>query len=101
MKVLLDQETLEFVVRKKAEQAALNFGLAPANLNRLEQLENVVKVASLMPFSVNLWEVQNLFAQNINGIYSNTRAQAEQGDEAARAWIEHFNALAKTLRLRV
>ena len=101
MKVPLDRDTLEFVLRRKAEEAAASFGSAPADLNRLEQLENAVNVASSMPFPVNLWEVQNLYAQNMNGTYSQQRERAEQGDEGARTWIEHFNALAGKLHLRV
>jgi len=101
MKVPLDGQTLEFVLRKKAELAAAAFGAAPADLNRLEQLEGAVNMASSMPFPVNLWEVQNLYAQNMDGVYSDDRARAEQGDEQAKTWLEHFNALADKLRLRV
>ena len=101
MKVPLDGQTLEFVLRKKAELAAAAFGAAPADLNRLEQLEGAVNMASSMPFPVNLWEVQNLYAQNMDGVYSDHRARAEQGDEQAKTWLEHFNALADKLRLRV
>jgi alpha-amylase/alpha-mannosidase (GH57 family) len=101
MKVPLDRQTLEFVIKKKAEQAAEDFSSAPADLKRLEELENAVNMASSMPFQVNLWEVQNVYAQNMNGIYSERRARAEQGDEGARAWIEHFNAVADKLHLRV
>ena len=101
MKVPLDRPTLEFVIKKKAEQAAEDFGSAPADLKRLEELENAVNMASSMPFQVNLWEVQTIYAQNVNGIYSERRARAEQGDEGARAWIEHFNAVADKLHLRV
>jgi alpha-amylase/alpha-mannosidase (GH57 family) len=101
MKVPLDGQTLEFVLRKKAELAAAAFGAAPADLNRLEQLEGAVNMASSMPFPVNLWEVQNLYVQNMDGVYSDNRARAEQGDEQAKTWLEHFNALADKLRLRV
>ena len=101
MKVALDRDTLEFVVRRKAEEAAANFGSAPADLNRLEQLENTVNIASSMPFPVNLWEVQNIYVQSVNGTYSDQRARAEQGDEGARTWIEHFNTLAGKLHLRI
>ena len=101
MKVPLDGQTLEFVLRRKAELAAAAFGAAPADLNRLEQLEGAVNMASSMPFPVNLWEVQNVYAQNMDGVYSDHRTRAEQGDEQAKTWLEHFNALADKLRLRV
>ena len=101
MKVPLDRAMLEFVIKKKAEKAAQDFGSSPGDFSRLEELENSVNVASAMPFPVNLWEVQNIYAQNMNGIYSERRTRAEQGDETARAWVEHFNAVADKLHLRV
>jgi alpha-amylase/alpha-mannosidase (GH57 family) len=101
MKVPLDRAMLEFVIKKKAEKAAQDFGSSPGDFSRLEELENSVNVASAMPFPVNLWEVQNIYAQNMNGIYGERRTRAEQGDEAARTWVEHFNAVADKLHLRV
>jgi hypothetical protein len=101
MNVPLDQETLEFVVRRRAEHAAQEFGAQPADLTRLEKLESEVNIASSMPFRVNLWEVQNLYVQNMNGVYNENRDRAEKGDAAARAWLEHFQAVAGKLHLRV
>ncbi|HZQ23876.1 MAG TPA: DUF3536 domain-containing protein [Terriglobales bacterium] len=101
MKIALDRETLEFVARKRAEEAAREFGSRPDDLNRLEDLEKAVNVATSMPFGVNLWEVQNLYAQNMNGVYSQNRARAQQGDPNAQSWVDHFHAVADKLRLRV
>jgi len=60
-----------------------------------------VNLAHSMPFAVNFWQVENLYAQNMDGVYSRNRARAEQGDETARAWVEHFTHLAEKLHLRV
>jgi len=37
----------------------------------------------------------------MDGVYSQNRARAEQGDEAARNWVQHFTTLAEKLHLRV
>ncbi len=97
----LDTETLEFVLRKRAERKAEELGSSPNDLSTLEQLEAIVNLAYSMPFPVNFWQVENLYAQNMDGVYSLNRARAEQGDEAARNWIQHFTTLAEKLRLRV
>jgi len=54
-----------------------------------------------MPFKVNLWKVQNLAAERLDGTLSAMRAQAAQGDENAQAWVSHMDSLADTLGLRV
>jgi len=97
----LDTETLEFVLRKRAERKAEELGSSPNDLGALEQLEAIVNLAYSMPFPVNFWQVENLYAQNMDGVYSQNRARAEQGDEAARNWVQHFTTLAEKLHLRV
>jgi hypothetical protein len=101
MQVPLDNATLEFLLRRKAEQMAERFTSNPADLPGLENLEAVVGLARAMPFEVNLWQVENLCAQKLNGNYSEIRQRAEQGDETAKSWMTHWNALAGQLHLRV
>ncbi len=101
MEVPLATEELEFELRKKAESVAERFTSNPADMAGLEHLEQVVGLARAMPFEVNLWQVENLCAQRLNGNYGEIRRRAEQGDESAKAWLSHWNTLAGQLRLRV
>jgi hypothetical protein len=101
MQVALDNPTLEFLLRRRAEQMAERFTSNPADLPSLESLEQVVGLARAMPFEVNLWQVENLCAQKLNGNYREIRQRAEQGDENARNWMNHWSTLAEQLRLRV
>jgi hypothetical protein len=101
MHVDIDAQNLEFIVRKQTEQRAYAFWRNPTELPQLERLESAVHRARTMPFKVNLWKVQNLAAQRLDGTLSSMREQASQGDENAKAWVNHMDSLADTLGLRV
>lgn len=101
MQIPLDTSTLEFVMRRRTEERARAFWANPGELAGLQRLETAVQVARSLPFPVNLWQVQNLCAQRLDGTFSAMRSEAERGDEAAKAWVQHMSALAKTLDLRV
>jgi hypothetical protein len=101
MQVAIDNQILEFIVRKQTEQRAYAFWRNPAELPSLEQLQTAVQRAQTMPFKVNLWKVQNLCAQRLDGTLSAMRAKAAQGDQDAQAWVSHMGSLADTLGLRV
>jgi len=101
MKVTLDTATLEFVVRRQTELQARAFWTNPKELTGLARLDAAVILARSMPFQVNLWQVQNMCAQRLNGTFSAMRAQAEQGNEEARSWVSHMSSLAENLDLRL
>jgi len=101
MQVAIDTQNLEFIVRKQTEQRAYAFWRNPTELPQLEQLESAVHRAQTMPFKVNLWKVQNLAAQRLDGTLSSMREQASQGDENAKEWVNHMDSLADTLGFRV
>ena len=101
MNIALDNTTLEFIVRRQIEEQARKFWENPRGLPELELLDESVRFAQELPFAVNLWEVQNLSAKNLNGVLLQMQQHAEQGDETAREWVSHARALADRLRLRV
>jgi alpha-amylase/alpha-mannosidase (GH57 family) len=101
MKVTLDTATLEFVVRRQTELQARAFWTNPKELTGLARLDAAVILARSMPFQVNLWQVQNMCAQKLNGTFSAMREQAEQGNEEAKSWVNHMSSLAENLDLRL
>jgi alpha-amylase/alpha-mannosidase (GH57 family) len=101
MNIPLDVETLEFVMRRQTELQAREFWTNPEDLSRLARLDEAVIMARSMPFQVNLWQVQNLCARKLNGNFGSIRAQAEQGDAAAKSWVGHMTSLAENLDLRL
>jgi hypothetical protein len=101
MNVTLDTATLEFVVRRQTELQARAFWTNPKELTGLARLDAAVILARSMPFQVNLWQVQNMCAQKLNGTFSAMRTQAEQGNEEAKSWVDHMSSLAENLDLRL
>jgi alpha-amylase/alpha-mannosidase (GH57 family) len=99
--ITLDEPTLEFSLRRKIEEVAQRFRQEPGDIALLQELGTKISLAQSLPFEINLWAVQNLFYDAAQDIYPEVRARAEQGDEGAAGWVEHFRALGGTLRVRV
>jgi alpha-amylase/alpha-mannosidase (GH57 family) len=97
----LDTATLEFVIRRRTEVRAHDFWEHPKDIHALEELDTSVRIARKLPFQVNLWQVQNLFAQNLDGTFEAVRAEANKGDESSQQWVNRMTDLAKSLDLRV
>jgi len=100
MQVPLDTSTLEFVMRRQAEERARAFWENP-ELTALRELEQSVQVARSLPFPVNLWQVQNLCAEKLDGTFSAIKKEADGGDADAKTWVEHMSSLARSLDLKV
>jgi alpha-amylase/alpha-mannosidase (GH57 family) len=101
MKVPLDQEMLDFMVRRRAEGAAHKIREAPEDLENVVNARKMVTAARMLPFPVTLWDLENAVAANMNGSLHRNRARSEQGDSTARQWVENFVSLAGQLRLRI
>jgi alpha-amylase/alpha-mannosidase (GH57 family) len=97
----LEGAGLEFSLRKALEGLAEKFQVYPSNLEYLKQLEAAVSLGTELPFALELWKVQNIYYDLLNSAYPRQRRQAEQGQEEARAWVEHFVALGDKLSVRV
>jgi len=99
--VTLDRTTLEFQLRRKIEATAASFAAEPSSLVKLQALQNVLRVASFMPFSVNLWAAQNHVYATRTGLFQRTRKKAHRGDTRAQAWVDEFLMLCKQLCIHV
>ena len=73
----LDSPTLEFTYRKTLERIAEAFAQEP-QLVRLDRLNRATDALALLPFTVNLWKVQNYFYQ--------TMQRCSDADRQALAW---------------
>jgi hypothetical protein len=100
MQVGVEAQSLEFIVRRRAEQSAQDFWSNPTESAGLERLVEAVDLAKSMPFQVNLWKVQNLCAQRLDGTLAGMKARAQQGDETASRWVSRLTSLASALGVR-
>jgi hypothetical protein len=99
--ITIDSNVLEYAYRKNLEHMAELFLDNPSDLPLLKKVETAVNLVSALPFQVNLWKIQNSFYEIAQGVYSELKGKAEQGDEKAREWLEHFKKLGEKLYVRV
>ena len=99
--VNLDTATLEFSIRRNLERIAKRFSENPTDLSLLQKAGTALGLLQSLPFQVNLWKLQNLCYEVLQSTYADLRLKAAEGGDTAREWINHFDALADKLSLRI
>ena len=74
---------------------------APSDLALLQTLTDTMRLVSTLPFSVELWKVQNVFYTLCHTAYPAFQQRTAQGDPQARLWVHHFRALGDLLAVCV
>jgi hypothetical protein len=97
----LDEAGLAHALRETLERLAGELEAEPAEPERLLRLHRLVELSRTLPFHVPLSGAQNAYWRLLQGEAPARRAAAEAGDEAARAWLERFDALGEALGMRV
>ena len=97
----LDASTLEFALRRRIEAMAEVVVSNVADLQSIARLRKAVNLARSLPFSVNIWWVQNLCHERITQTYNEFLSKAEAGDRDAQAWIAQVAELSEELRFSV
>ncbi|MGE5304562.1 MAG: DUF3536 domain-containing protein [Alphaproteobacteria bacterium] len=98
--VRLDSPTLEFAYRQNLHQLTARFVADPSE-ERLQWLSNAVSLLDDLPFSVNLWKVQNGYYQALQTVYLKMVERSGCGEEPARAWVTSFKKLGHRLAVKV
>jgi alpha-amylase/alpha-mannosidase (GH57 family) len=98
--ISLDNATLEFAFRKNIERMAERFAAGPAEAH-LRQLDTAASLLRSLPFTVDLWKVQNAYYGMLKNVYPKMRENKERGDEWAQALIDGFEALGQKLAVKV
>jgi len=99
--ISLDLTSLEFSFRKALERLATRFAEDSEDISILQELEVAIELLSRLPFEVNLWKVENICYQMLQTFYRECQARAEEGDEKASKWLQHFGNIAANLAVRV
>jgi len=99
--ISLDEETLEYALRKSLEGMVERITASPTELGLLKKLDEAVGMLHSLPFQVNLWKVQNTFYDLLQTIYPELREKTDRGNEKAQKWVGHFRVLGEKLSVRV
>ena len=98
--ISLDNATLEFAFRKNIERMAERFAAEPTEAH-LRLLDTAAGLLRSLPFTVDLWKVQNVYYGMLKNVYPKMRENKERGDELAQALIDGFEALGQKLAVKV
>jgi hypothetical protein len=98
--VALDSATLEFAFRRNLERMAKRLVVHPTE-TELRQLNTAVDLIERLPFSVELWAIQNAYYRLMENVYPDMRRQKNLGSNTAAAWVESFEALGRKLAVKV
>ena len=98
--ISLDNATLEFAFRKNIERMAERFAAEPTEAH-LRLLDTAAGLLRSLPFTVDLWKVQNAYYGMLKNVYPKMRENKERGDESAQALIRGFEALGQKLAVKV
>ncbi|MDP2601390.1 MAG: DUF3536 domain-containing protein [Deltaproteobacteria bacterium] len=98
--VALDGPTLEFAFRRNLERMAKRLVVHPTE-TELRQLNTAVDLIQRLPFSMELWAIQNAYYRLMENVYPDMRCQRNLGSNTAADWVESFEALGRKLAVRV
>ena len=69
----------------------------PEKLAPMTVLDQLARMVMPLPLGLNLWKVQNTYWELLQKVASEVYARATGGDESARAWVNQFFDLGRTL----
>jgi len=98
--VTIDSATLEFTYRRNLERMVKRLVIHPTQVE-LKQLNIAADLIQALPFSVDLWEIQNAYYRLLENLYPDLRRQKDLGSGTAAAWLESFEALGRTLAVKI
>lgn len=88
---------LEFLVRRKIEKAINEMHKNPSDFNMLQTIEKDLNIFLLLPFKINLWQVQNVYYDMAKIIYKEFLLKAKSGNADAIRWVEMFRQIGHKL----
>ncbi|MGH7475266.1 MAG: DUF3536 domain-containing protein [Longimicrobiales bacterium] len=99
--VTLDAAGLGFALGESLTRLSRELEAEPENLPLLAKVEALVRLASTLPFEVDLLETQNAFYRLRERVLPAVRGRADAVAPAALDWVEHFRNVAERIGLAV
>jgi hypothetical protein len=91
---------LEFAYRQTLEALAENL-VAQPTLESLRALKLAMNALESLPFSVNLWKVQNDYYKIFQIVYPTKLRAMKSGDNVSAEWIKIFAELGGRLHIKI
>ena len=98
-KIALDATTLEYKFRKRIEQEAGAFAADPSDFDAVLRLIKLLDLIPSLPFSIVLWEAQNLVYRPLLTAYQQNGWHQPNADPVAAQRHAELNRLANQLHI--
>jgi alpha-amylase/alpha-mannosidase (GH57 family) len=96
----IDLAGISYIAEKKLETLIQDLKEKPEDLTIIKNANAVAKVIEELQLKPNLWVSQNILFSLSKQQLSGMKAKADNGDEAAKRWLEEFGGLESHLRVR-
>lgn len=97
--VPLDTATLEFAYRRNLERMAARLRSEPS-LKNLRSLDTAASLLALLPFKVELWQVQNQIYAILKSLVPLLRERQQSEEPATGQWLDQFQLTARRLGVK-
>jgi alpha-amylase/alpha-mannosidase (GH57 family) len=97
----LDKAAQEYNLRKNLERMAEKVGREPQAQEHLHRLGSGLDLLSIVPFPVNLWQVQNVCYATRMFTFVEMEQKAKEGDGPSQQWLLLFRNLCEKLTIRL
>ncbi|MEW6584844.1 MAG: DUF3536 domain-containing protein [Nitrospirota bacterium] len=95
--VTIDSLELEFIIRRSLEKKMDKLRRNPRDVSALTEVWGMLELIKSMPFSINLWQSQNVFYRLPKTAYEDLESKADAGDEEASVLLGKFRQIGQSL----
>lgn len=100
LQISLDREGISLEVRRRIEKEFQQLEKAPDDLEKLEDIELLLRATERLQLGVNVWLAQNILFRIISQWHQHMRKMESSGDEKAKRWLDKIRSLAELLGIR-
>jgi len=97
----LDADGISYDLQENLEKIMTTLVGAPGDVSIIKNMIDCIRLTQTLPFSVDLWKVQNLYWGILQTSYPEFKQKAERNDRQAVKWVRHFTSLGKLMKIRV
>jgi alpha-amylase/alpha-mannosidase (GH57 family) len=98
--VVIDAPTLEYAFRQNLNRITTELGKRPSE-SSVQHLLRASGLIRFLPFTVDLWRVQNIVYGLLRDRLPKMREASARGDETANRWIAAFTTLAGQVHIKI
>jgi hypothetical protein len=99
--ITLDTVELEFIIRRALERMMDELYKNPPDSSLLLKVQKMVELIKSLPFSINLWQAQNIFYRLSGIAYGELLLKSKSGNEDASLWADKFKQIGQSLFFNV